>query len=265
MANTRFMKMNNINSSLYMNRQLSTFAKIISSAIILASFSCKKTESSNNLILESKNNFESYQVHEEFKKIDKDGSNECEKFITFDRNDKGFEMYGADIADIFSVFTNKNRNDIILKNENNSFYSIVYKGKNHDSISKIILNKILDLKALKIDTIRAKNNMYAVENIDYQKINQFSNLIKDAEIKSYISNNLYKVENANISVLLTTLNDIFPKTFATNYKQDDSKRYNFEFPLGKDKTDIINLFKDKYGVTFILTESEYANYIIEKK
>ena len=141
-----------------MNKLSSTLAKIIVSLIILASFSCKQKSTSNALVLEDKNKFGSYQIHEQPDKMDRNSEAQCEKFFQFISTDSGFEMYGANIADVFSQIKNKNRSDVVFKNENNSFYSIVYKGKNNDSASNIILNKLLDFKGLKIDSIKHKQD-----------------------------------------------------------------------------------------------------------
>lgn len=59
---------------------------------------------------------------------------------------------------------------------------------------------------------------------------------------------------------------MFPNTFSTYYSiEKEDKRFNLEIPVGKNKSELINLLKKQYGITFMLKNSEHTNYIIEKR
>ena len=106
-----------------------------------------------------------YVVYELDRKKDSENNQQCYNFVEINNKRDGFEIYGANIADLFSFFFNVDKHNIYFEDKKRSFYSVIYKGKVESEIKKDIFQKLIDYKGLKIvkNTILADINSLEIE------------------------------------------------------------------------------------------------------
>jgi len=231
------------------------------------SFSCNTLISDRNLknkqVLTFKNDSIEYNVFEKSLKVNSDNISQCEKFLEFETSQNGFEIHGADIADIFSIFYNINKNNIDLQNRKAIFYSIIYKGVVVDHVKKEIFQKLLDQRNLKISKNIVQDNVNLMNVEDSCKLDQYLNTKTEIKIKVLLSNDKYNLINVDLLIFSNTLNELYPNRFF--YKGEKQKRYNLEIPLGKDEESIIIYLQEKYGIRIEKIQNEIQTYIIDDK
>lgn len=215
------------------------------------------------LVLTFKNDSIEYTVFQNSLKVNSDNISQCEKFLEINNSQNGFEIHGADIADIFSIFHNINKNNIDLRNRKAIFYSIIYKGVVVEDIKKEIFQKLLEQRDLKISKNIFKDSVNLLIGEDSIKIDQFLNTNNKDEIKVFLSNDKYILINVNLLIFSNTLNDLYPNRFF--HKEDNQKRYNLEIPLGKNEESIIIYLQEQYGIRIEKIQKEIQTYIIIDK
>jgi hypothetical protein len=230
-------------------------------------FSCNTFNSDKKFnkkqVLTFKNDSIEYTVFENSLKVNSDNISQCEKFLEINNSQNGFEIHGADIADLFSIFHNINKNNIDLRNRKAIFYSILYKGVVVDHVKTEIFQKLLDQRELKISKNSFKDSVNLLIDEDSIKIDQFLNRNNKDEIKVLLSNDKYILINVNLRILSNTLNELYPNKFF--YNGENQKRYNLEIPLGKNEESIIIYLQEKYGIRIEKIQKEIQTYVIIDK
>jgi thiol-disulfide isomerase/thioredoxin len=160
--------------------------------------------------------------------------------------------------------------------------SIVYLNKKDSKEIGLIdyRNKVLSHYDLKFDTLVIKTNQYDIENINTQKLENFSTTLmsKEGQNKgSYVGNEeidgkKYMIAiSYNYQMLLSHLDNIYSQQF---FKYGDEghfdllirnlPKYDFELPLTSIE-DTLEVLNNKYGIKLISRPATISKYIIIDK
>lgn len=236
-----------------MNKNLIILVKIIFQlAIILTSTSCntsnnEKNEYTENIILDVKTDIYEYKVYENHSKVNSDNIDQCEKFFEYTSNAEGFEIYGADIADLYATFSNIGRNKVELKNKKAIFYTVIYKGEQNDSVNNVITKYLLDKRNLQVAEYFSEVNAFTINVDNTNKIAEYINKNNsDESSRILLKVDNYELTNVNLKIIATTLNELYPNTFF--YKGDDETKYNLKIPLKQDLNAITDYLSKNYGI-----------------
>lgn len=253
-----------------MNKNLINLAKFVFLiTIIIACISCnsKKTEKdeyTENIVLDVKADAFEYKVYENHAKVNSDNIDQCEKFFEFKSNAEGFEIYGADIADLYATFSKISRNNVDLKNKKAVFYTVIYKGKQSDSVKNEILNYLLDKRNLQVIEHFLEVNSLNITVGNSDKIAKY--ISKDGSKENsttVMTDDNYELTNTNLKTLAVVLNDLYPNTFF--YKGNEERKYDFKIPLGRDVNAIIDYLKETYGIESSPSVENITSYEIINK
>lgn len=248
-----------------MNNNIYTHIKIFFlMCVFLVFFSCKTKIPdrivNDNQILSYKNDSIEYVVFENNSKLNSDSISQCGKFLEVENTKNGFEIYGADIADLYSIFYNINKNNIDLRNQTAISYTIIYKGIIDDNVRKDLFQKLLDKRGLIISNKQISNEVNLIEIENSTKLDLFKNSKSDQDIKVLLGNDKYELINVSFVIFSNTLNNLYPNKFI--YEGENQKRYNLEIPLGKDEDTMIKYLKEKYDININKTQKTIQTYII---
>ncbi|HHT51739.1 MAG: hypothetical protein PHR19_04390 [Bacteroidales bacterium] len=205
-----------------------------------------------------------YVVYELDRKKDSENNQQCYNFVEINNKRDGFEIYGANIADLFSFFFNVDKHNIYFEDKKRSFYSVIYKGKVESEIKKDIFQKLIDYKGLKIvkNTILADINSLEIEKSI--KLSSYINPNSNEKISILLNDEKYIFSNVNLIIFVKKLNELYPGKFF--YEGDSTKRYNLEIPVGLGYGEIIFYLKDKYDISINNIQREVLMYsLIENK
>lgn len=252
------------------NKAFTNVAKmIVLFTIVLASISCNTKSSekegfTKNIVLEVQRDTYKYKVYENHSKVNSDDIEQCEKFFEYHNNLDGFEVYGADIADLFAVFLNISRKNVTLENKKAVFYTVLYNGEHNDSIKKEILNYLLDKRSLEVIEFSSEVDAFNLLVGDTDKLIKYrSNDNSGVSNKVSLKTDYYELTNANLKILETILNELYPNTFF--YEGSDNTKYDFKIPLGLDTDAMIEYLIKTYGVDSQLSVITIKSYAVKDK
>lgn len=253
-----------------MNNNFFNLAKIVFlTTLLLVNFSCntrstEQKEPTGDIILDIKTDDFEYKIYENRSKINSHNIEQCEKFTEYNNSSDGFEIYGADVADVFSIFENINRDNISLNNKEAIFYTVIYSGKQNDSVKKEILDYILDKRNLQVSTKLSKINVYGLKIVDSEKIVKYISEKKLGESsRLLLTDDNYELTNASLKNLTTALNELYSNAFF--YEGDDNKKYDLKIPLGENIDEMIDYLSENYGLDSNSSVRKTQIYIIEDK
>lgn len=252
-----------------MNKDLINLAKFVFLiTIILAFISCnsKKTEKdeyTENIVLDVKADAFEYKVYENHAKVNSDNIDQCEKFFEFKSDAEGFEIYGADIADLYATFSKISRNNVDLKNKKAIFYTVIYKGKQVDSVKNEILKYLLDKRNLQVVEHSLEVNALNITVRSSDKIEKYISKDSKEGSTTVITDDNYELTNTNLKTVAIVLNDLYPNTFF--YKGNEETKYDFKIPLGRDVNDMIDYLKENYGIESSPSVENITSYEIINK
>ncbi|WP_277631670.1 hypothetical protein [Avrilella dinanensis] len=253
-----------------MNKKSLNLAKMICLlTMILASISCmtrntEKTNPKGNIVLDFQNDTLNYKVYENQSKINSDNIDQCEKFLEYKNSPKSIEIYGADIADLYAIFFGKNRDNVQLNNKGAIFYTVIYNGKQNDSVKKDIINHLLNKRNLKVSESTKEINAYRISIGNADKITKYiSGKSIEGKSKMVLTDDNYEITNADLSMLAIALNDLYPNTFFS--ENNDVTKYNLKIPLEKDIDSIIAYLYENYGIVSNPIANKVNTYEVKDK
>ena len=253
-----------------MNKKLFNLAKMICLlTMILASISCitrntEKTDYPGNIVLDFKNDTLIYKVYENYSKINSDNIDQCEKFLEYKNSPESLEIYGADIADLYALFFNKNRDNVRLNNKVAVFYTVTYNGTQNDSVKEEIINYLLNKRDLQVSESTKEINAYKISIGNADKIAKYISK-NNSEVNSRVilTDDNYELTNANLKILATVLNELYPNTFF--YEGNEEMKCDLKIPLGQDINSIIDYLSENYGIDSNLSVGSIRAYEIKDK
>lgn len=236
-----------------MSKMLLNLAKIICLlTMVLASISCdtrntEKIDYLGNILLDFENDTLAYKVYENHSKVNSDNIDQCEKFIEYKSSPDSFEIHGGDIADLYAIFLNKNRDNVELNNKTAIFYTVTYNGTQNDSVKKGIIKYLIDIRKLKVVETSKEISAFKISIDNTAKIAKYiSNKSVKDKSRMMLTDDNYEIMNADLSIFATALNDLYPNTFFS--ENNDVTKYNLKIPLEKDIDSIITYLNDNYGI-----------------
>lgn len=240
-----------------------TLTIFISISFICCTIKSQTTNDSVEPIISFKNDSIEYSVFETSVKTDAENDIQCKNYLSSFFDSKGFEINGADFADLYSQFFNIEKQFINLKINDKSFYNIVFKGTYNDSIKKALFQKIAEVKNIKISQEYISKEVYVLDIKESRKLDQYlCNLCGDNPIVKG-ENNKYHFKNCNFTLIVSVLNQWHPNKFF--FDGDQTKKYNIKIPTSKDEKETIQYLKDYYDIKITLTQKEFVFYTISPK
>lgn len=234
------------------------------SVVVSVSISCnnedlqKIKQSKDNILLQEKTKDFQYSIFEDRTKVDSYNVEQCEKYLSFKSSSNGFEVYGADIADLFSLFYNVNKSSIDLQNKDAIFYTINYTGLKSDSMRVEIMQKLLSLRKLEVKEGSVIKKVFNLNEIDQDILDKHKTDSKENSVN--LNRKSYELRGVNLIILINTLNNLYSNSFAL--KITDQNFYNFQIPLQIDKVKMIEFLKLKYGIGFLEAKNKLIKYEI---
>lgn len=229
-------------------------------AMITLLLSCTKNNDIKKQILNYKNNEVSYQVYEHSSKVNDDNIDQCKNFLEFSSSNTGFELYGASIADVYSYLFDVERANVKLEDKKAIFYSIIYNGPKNDTIIKDAFNKLLKSRNLNVTTNAQVFAVYTLPENALQLLDKYASTNNTEASGVTFSNNKIQLNNGTLPMLINSLNEQYPNTFATNLTS--TSKFNLTIPIFKTANQTINYIKANYGITFIKQNKIIPQYII---
>jgi len=231
-------------------------------AISLICCAQKNKTNSDSLkpLISFKNDSIEYMVYEHSAKVDADNKEQCDHFLNFNEGLKGFEINGADMADLYSFLYQINRNYIHLNAKEINYYNIDFKGIPKDAIKKEIWNKMMEIKKIVITQETKNQEIYILDPTNSQKLNQYlsKNQSQGTDITGNNEKTIYK--NATISMIVNNLNEWYSEKFV--YTGNQPQKYDIEIPNGKSEVFIIQYLKEQFDIKIEKSERSAIFYTI---
>jgi len=246
-----------------MKIQAKHFTTYLMFAIIMLLLSCTKNNNIKKEILNYKDTEVSYQVFEQLSKVNSDDIDQCENFLEYSSSNTSFELYGASIADVYSNLYDVDRSNVKLEDKKAIFYSINYNGIKNDSIIKDMVDKLLKSRNLKVTTTSQVVTVYYLPENTHQVLEKYTSVNAAEETSVSFSNNEIELKNGTLAMLIGTLNEHYPNTFACNDKS--TRKFNLTIPVLQTANETINYIKANYGISFTTENKRIQQYIISVK
>lgn len=240
-----------------------TLIVFIVMGLICCSIKTDKNNDSLKPIVSYKNDSIEYIVYEQSLKVNADNKIQCDHFLNFSENLNGFEIEGADLADLYSFLYQISRNYIHLDTKEIYYYNIDFKGVPNDSIKKEIWNKIKEIKKIEITHETKNQDIYILDPTKSTKLNQYlsKNQSQGTKITGNNEKTIYK--NATISMIVNNLNEWYSEKFV--YTGNQSQKYNIEIPNGKSETYLVQYLKNQFDIKIDKSQKSVTFYKISMK
>ncbi len=240
------------------------FRIILSVFIVMSLICCTiKTNKNNDSLkpmISYKNDSIEYIVYEHSAKVNAENKEQCDHYLNFNEDFNGFEINGADLADLYSFLNQISRNYIHLNIKEISYYNIDFKGGTNDSIKKEIWNKIMEIQKMVITQETKNQDIYILDPTNSQKLNQYlsKKQSQETKIKGNNENTIFK--NATLSMIVNHLNEWYSEKFV--YSGNHSQKYNIEIPNGKSEAFIVQYLKDQFDIKIEKSQKSVTFYKI---
>lgn len=252
-----------IMKNIYVLSSRITLSIFIAISLISCSIKNKTNNDSLEPLISYKNDSIEYIVYELSEKVDADNQEQCNHYLNFNESLNGFEINGADMADLYSFFYRISRKNIHLNSKEINYFNIDFKGIPKDTLKREIWNKIMEIKKMGITQTTKKQDIYILDPTNSQKLNQYlsKNQSQGTEITGNNKKTIYK--NATISMIVNNLNEWYSEKFV--YTGNQPQKYDIEIPNGLSEAFILQYLKDQFGIKIEKSERSVISYTISEK
>lgn len=225
-------------------------------------FSCNQNKMFDKVeIISNKNDQFQYKVFQHTSKINGQSIDQCENYYEFSSDSTGYQMYGADISDVFSEFRSIPKYQIKLQNDDSIFYSIEYSGMKSKEVNFAILDRLLQMRNLKIDSSFQVKKHYVLSVDSIEQLIPYQNHSTNEVIRIEANDSKMVFKNVTLEIVCKELEKKYGMLFTL--QNSLQKSFNLELPNDLPVDKLLVFLKETYGIQLTSGEKSVCMYSIK--
>lgn len=170
-------------------------------------------------------------------------------------------MYGADISDVFSEFRSIPKYQIKLQNDDSIFYSIEYSGMKSKEVNFAILDRLLQMRNLKIDSSFQVKKHYVLSVDSIEQLIPYQNHSTNEVIRIEANDSKMVFKNVTLEIVCKELEKKYGMLFTL--QNSLQKSFNLELPNDLPVDKLLVFLKETYGIQSTSGEKSVCMYSIK--
>lgn len=225
-------------------------------------FSCNQNKTFDKVeIISNKNDQFQYKVFQHTSKINGQSIDQCENYYEFSSDSTSYQMYGADISDVFSEFRSIPKYQIKLQNNDPIFYSIEYSGMKSKEVNLAIFDRLLQMRNLKIDSSFQVKKHYVLSVDSIEQLIPYQNHSTNEVIRIEANDSKMVFKNVTLEIVCKELEKKYGMLFTL--QNSLQKSFNLELPNDLPVDKLLVFLKETYGIQSTSGEKSVCMYSIK--